>query len=258
MIPGLVPPAEERRRGRPSELGEKRAPLLAAARRRHVQLDVAEAARRGRADVGSVDRHIERNPALEGDVPGLNVAATHVVGIGRTHRRGRRQRHAAHPRRRAGEFRNALIDRAVRLPTVEAHVRVLDCQGISAPQRPGERERVVREPVSGARDGELVDAPRGAEPWREIGLARLEPDVARNAADAAEQHLHRVQVEAFDALPIGARDQREVLVADAEIERHVPDRLPPIAEIESVPPLARPHRLPLDRLLHRRGQAEQE
>ena len=53
----------------PSERFEKHTSLLTTPGGGDIQLEISEAARGLRADVGRIDRHVERKTALEGNVP---------------------------------------------------------------------------------------------------------------------------------------------------------------------------------------------
>ena len=211
---------------RPCETKYGRSTCAAAHVQDRVDVELAQRAAHPVAHVRDVDRD-ERQAPLDRDVPRVRLAPVHRVGHGGLDAEGVRQREAAGAEVRIRELRNPLIQRAVpaerglRRRGVEArvqHQRV----ALVAVKRQLTRHalRVVGEAVAGANHRLLVQPVDGADTRRKRVLRRVEPHVLRVAADAADQHVERVQVEHLDLVILPPHD-RVVLPAQAQIEREL-------------------------------------
>ena len=147
-------------------------------------------------------------------------------------------------------------------PTRTAHRRSRGCerQREETAQRARERQRVVRDAVTGARHGVVIDPIDGAQTRSEERLAHLDPKILRDVALAAEEHRRNAascgsasgegvnapvfwasaRVLARSSAPsdlldaaVGAGHEGVVLVAQAEVERQLVVHLPPVARIRS-------------------------
>ena len=129
--------------------------------------------------------------------------------------------------------------------------------GVIRAQRARERIWIIGDPETGAEHHTLGWTEGHAEARREQRFADLDPEILRHRSHAADHHLVRVHVVALEAAG-GARGHREVLPSRAVRDRHLRRRLPLIADIEAVLPVARGVRLdelqPADPV----GYAEQE
>ena len=112
-------------------------------------------------------------------------------------------------------------------------------------ERPRERVRIVGDAEPGAKNRLVCRAEGHADARREHGLAHVHAEILWHDADAAHHHRVAVDVVAFEP-PIGARGDRKVLPSRPVRDRHLSVRLPLVADIQAVLPVA--GRVRLDQL----------
>src|SRR5262249_29971686 len=106
--PAVEPPGESG----PPERDTEWPTRLALTDARRVDVLEPQLVGRERADVARGQRHVPRQPALVGEIPGLYVAAVDRVGIRRAHARVRGQIDGPGAQVRREEERDALLERA--------------------------------------------------------------------------------------------------------------------------------------------------
>ena len=163
-----------------------------------VDVDVGVAAVGRRADVGDLDRNVEREAVLEGDVPLLDSRPIEVGRVGRPHEHAARQLHHARAVVRDRHRGDAARQRRV-VEELVGRVVEEDVVGERAAHRPRPGQRVVGDPVARARDRGLVQPVRRPETWREVPLLHVDAHVLRHRPAPAQQDVVGGVVEALDA-----------------------------------------------------------
>src|SRR5262249_32783491 len=157
MVVSADKPIPGERCGGTSKPGEKRSPSVTSTGSRCVDIEIREAANRLAADVSDRRNKLTRKLPLQNEIPRLYITAIDAVAGRKTHIRDCRKRQLAGSGIRRIQLRYALLNRPEGLEGNRRLEKIPGSEGERIAQRPGQRHRVVSDPVSGSDDSRVVE-----------------------------------------------------------------------------------------------------